>query len=101
MPSRYSSNNTTTRYDGKVVYNTVIYPDVPNQDTDIYVNAHRGDRFDLLAFKYYGNVQDWWLIAVANNIGNTGSMYIAPGTQLRIPIEIDTIINDYNKLNNA
>ena len=101
MPSRYLNNETVRRHDGKEVFNTVIYPDVKQQETDIYINSHKGDRLDLLSFKYYGNVQDWWIIAAANNLGNNGSMYITPGLQMRIPVEINNIIDNYNRLNNV
>jgi len=39
-----------------------------------------------------------WIIAVANNL-NEASFFINPGTQLRIPGSISTVLNDLEKIN--
>lgn len=101
MPGRYKDNKITTRFDNKLVYTSTIYPEVELKDTDIYLTTRKGDRLDLLSFKYYGNVQDWWLIAIANNLGNNGSLHLKPGEQIRIPTDIDSIIQEYNRINNV
>jgi nucleoid-associated protein YgaU len=54
-------------------------------------------RLDHLAHRFYENANYWWVIAIANNI--KGTMYATPGTQLRIPREIGSIMHDYNKIN--
>ena len=96
--ARYSEESVRTRFDGKLIYNSVIYPIIPQKETDIIVTARVGDRLDLLAYKYYNNKNDWWIIAVASEL-NQGSLHVEPGTQLRIPIEVDDIIQDYNRIN--
>ena len=41
----------------------------------------------------------WWIIASANNL-RKDSMFIAPGTQLRIPIDLVSFDSDFGKINN-
>ena len=56
------------------------------------------DRIDLLAFKYYGDVTLWWVIAKANHLGK-GTLRLEPGRQIRIPRAIEAIMEDFRKLN--
>ena len=44
-----------TKIDGKLVYKTSRYPEVPLSSNDIYVYTTQGDRFDTLAQQYYGD----------------------------------------------
>ena len=66
-------------------YNTTIYNEIPQTNTDIYVISQQGDRLDLLAQQFYGSTSLWWFIAQANNIS---TMNLEPGTSLRIPSSI-------------
>ena len=83
-------DNNMGRYDnvkvkdveGRKSYKTTYYDKVPERNDDIYVQSTDGDRFDLLAFKYYGNPNLWWFIAKANNMK---FMNIEPGNIIRIP----------------
>ena len=68
--------------EGRKSYKTTYYDKVPERNDDIYVQSTDGDRFDLLAFKYYGNPNLWWFIAKVNNLT---TMNIPAGTSLRIP----------------
>ena len=95
---RYASNATQTRWDGKQVYMTTIYPPVPPSNTDLLVTAVQGDYLDTLAFKYYNDPTLWWVIANVNNLGK-GRLSVPPGTQLRIPTDIATILNQFTQLN--
>jgi len=61
---------------------TTIYSVIPKSDSDIYVLTQPGDRLDLLAEQYYGDVNLWWYIAKANHLR---FMTLEPGTSLRIP----------------
>jgi hypothetical protein len=99
MPYRYSNievkktSDTGVRY---IVNN--IYPDIPYTDTDQYVITTIGDRLDLLAFDVYKDVSLWWIIASANNL--PGDSLVPPiGMQLRIPTNIQAILNKYNSIN--
>lgn len=77
---------------------SVIYPRIPNRNDDVYIMSQVGDRLDYLAWKYYGNVDLWWIIAQANHIGK-GQLVIKEGKQIRIPKDTDAIIQDYLNLN--
>ena len=65
-------------------YLTTRYPNFTRMEGDYYIISRRGDRCDLLAQQFYGDVRHWWIIANANNIGK-GSFNIEPGQQIRIP----------------
>lgn len=79
---------------------TNLYPEIPLDESDIYVITDFGDRLDLLANQFYQDVTLYWIIAIANpDKVNFGSITIPSGTQLRIPIRINDILNSYNSLN--
>ena len=85
---------------GNRYYRTVFYPEVGPTESDIYVETEFGDRLDLLANQFYGDVTLYWIISIANpNVINLGSISPPPGTQLRIPVNISGIIDSYNRLN--
>lgn len=98
MANRYVDIQIKNNESGKRVTRSVLYPPIPRQVDDIYVITTPGDRIDLLAYKYYSNVSYWWIIAEANAIGK-GSMTIPVGLQLRIPINLTNILQDYRELN--
>lgn len=98
MANRYVDIQLKNNESGKRVTRSVLYPPIPRQVDDIYVLTTPGDRIDLLAYKYYSNVSYWWIIAEANAIGK-GSMTIPVGLQLRIPINLTNILQDYRELN--
>jgi phage tail protein X len=79
-------------------YLTTRYANIPTSIDDEYIITKRGDRLDLLAYKYYNDVTKWFIIAVANNLGK-GSMAVPPGIQLRIPMNT-IIFEDTLKTNN-
>ncbi len=51
--------------------------------SDLFHVVSDSDRIDLIAYRYYGDVRLWWIIAELNNILNP--LEILPGTILRIP----------------
>ena len=61
---------------------TTIYSSIPESDNDIWVITQQGDRLDILAHQFYGDVTLWWYIAKANNLT---FMTLPTGTSLRIP----------------
>jgi len=97
-----------TKIDGKVVYKTSRYPEIPLSENDIYVYTVRGDRFDVLAQQYYKNSSLWWIISIANT-GNAGtdlstnlpqnSLVIPEGLQIRIPADPLGVIEVFNTIN--
>jgi hypothetical protein len=100
MINRYK-NIPTTKINKKTLYKTSRYPEVPLSENDIYVVTTVGDRLDNLAFTYYKDSELWWIIAVANNNINRGSLFPQPGTQLRIPSNVNNILNQIEVLNKA
>jgi hypothetical protein len=94
MASRYTNNETKKLNDGRNVYRSRIYPEIPLSDNDIYVASETGDRLDTLAYQYYNNSSYWWIIASANNIHNA-PFGLKDGTILRIPQNYIQIVNKF------
>ena len=85
---------------GSVYYKTNSYPEISLSENDIYVVTEFGDRLDLLANQFYGDVTLYWIIASANpDKVNFGSVFVTEGTQLRIPTDVSEIVDNYNRLN--
>ena len=80
-------------------YATVKYPEIPLSANDIYVLTNEGDRLDLLAQQYYGDVNLYWIISIANNNLQQNSFSLPPGSQIRIPQDLSSIISAYRNLN--
>lgn len=83
----------------KRFYSTVKYPEIPLSVSDIYVTTQKSDRYDILANQYYGDKSLWWIISIANPSITQNTIYPPMGIQLRIPTNISSILNSYNKLN--
>lgn len=94
--SRYKNNETKVLRDGRRVYRSKIYPNIPLRNDDVYVVTQTGDRLDLLAFEYYQDQRLWWIIAAANNIHNA-QIGLVEGTILRIPQNYIQIQSNFNK----
>ena len=95
---RYNNIPIQSRYDGKKVYKTTIYPPIPKSPSDLQVISNEGDYLDTLALKYYSDPTLYWIIANANNIGK-GRMSVEAGLTLRIPMDISGIVNQFNNVN--
>jgi len=98
---RYEQNTILTeRFTNKAYYKNKLYPNIPISSEDIFVITTTGDRLDLLAYTYYKNPEYWWIISMANNNITKGSMFPQPGTQLRIPLNVNEVLRTFNELNN-
>ena len=97
--SRYNNIPKVKTTDGERLYKTVKYPEIPRSNNDIYVITTDGDRYDVLAFKYYEDKSLWWVISSANAEYTQGSLYPPVGVQLRIPGNLNSILTAYNALN--
>lgn len=95
---RYENIKVLQSPEGKQYRTTTIYPETPISENDYYIITTAGDRYDTLADQFYSDHTLWWVIASANN-SERASLIVEPGIQLRIPGNIDTIINNYNKVN--
>jgi nucleoid-associated protein YgaU len=67
----------------------------------VYVITTVGDRLDSLANSYYNDSTLWWVIAAANNNATKGALYPTPGTQLRIPTNLNAVLSLFNQFNKA
>tara|TARA_R110000851_G_scaffold205321_1_gene357352 strand:+ start:257 stop:577 length:321 start_codon:yes stop_codon:yes gene_type:complete len=95
---RTVTNNIRTR--GTLYTSPPKYPLIPQSNNDIYVRTGWGDRFDNLAYQFYGDITLWWIISAANpNIVDFSSIFIPIGTEMRIPQNIGAIVDSYNALN--
>ena len=101
MATRYDNKIILTTDQGKPYYKGKFYPNIPLSETDEYVITTIGDRLDSLAYSYYNDVNYWWVIAAANNNATKGSMFPVPGTQLRIPTDLNTVLQLFNNFNQS
>ena len=95
------------RYKGNIVkkdknniryYKPRIVPNIPIKDTDIFAYPIYGDRYDTMAQRYYENSNLWWIIAKANEISD-GRIAPDPLVKLRIPTEIEDILQSISEAN--
>tara|TARA_R100001129_G_scaffold175321_1_gene148283 strand:- start:172 stop:471 length:300 start_codon:yes stop_codon:yes gene_type:complete len=94
---RYSNNNIRVDKDGKRVYPTTYYPEIPIQNSDSIVTVKDGTRIDNLAAQYYNDVSLWWVIAKAN--GFKGKVVFQSGDLVRIPTDLSPILGKFEELN--
>ena len=81
---------------GKKILKTTILPNIGADIADVIIISRYGERLDLLSNEHYGTPSYWWIIAEANGIGK-GSLAIPTGKQLRIPMNTEEIVNDFNQ----
>ena len=94
---RYNTNRVVNK-NGKRYLQSYVLGDIPESDPgDIFIEVSTTDRLDLIADKFYGNPNLWWIIAQANAIGK-GTLYIKEGAILRVPANPNIILNN-NKNN--
>lgn len=99
MPYRYENVQITKdNNDKNQLYETNVYPDVQVSENDNYVITALGDRLDLLALDFYGDMSYWWVIAIANELPGD-SLYPPVGVQLRIPSSAIAANNSYKREN--
>ena len=101
MPNRLRTikikkdQTTNNRY-----YKNIEYPEIPVRSNDIYIISKSTDRLDLLAFDYYKDSGLWWVISKANpDKVKRDSFFLNPGLQIRIPSEIESIYESFERLN--
>ena len=102
MANRYSrASKGIDKATNNRIYNSVLYPQINPANSDIVIFVKEGtNRLDLLAHKYYGNPNLWWIISQANNLSGD-TFFIPTGQKIRIPSDIETIIRDMDELNNT
>ena len=81
-------------------YKHIKYPTIPPSIYDVYIITTVGDRLDLLASQFYNDIKLWWVIAIANKgILRTDSYAVKGGLEIRIPQNIQRIIQNFITLN--
>ena len=88
---RYKNSAVKKSKDGVRYYKPTIVPNIPIKDSDIFIFPVYGDRFDTIAQRYYNDSNLWWIIAKANELSR-GELSPNPEKKIRIPTEIDDIL---------
>ena len=83
---------------GQRVYGVTLYPTIPIQDGDKFYYPIDGERVDSVAEKFYGDQSLWWIIAEANKLKD-GGFALEPDIELRIPININPILQEFRNIN--
>ncbi len=60
---------------------------IPFHPEDQFIIAKKGDRFDQIAHRYYGDQRAWWILRTANP--DSFGLFPTAGTQIRIPSNRD------------
>lgn len=84
------STNKIQNSDGITKQSTQIIPKILSNNEDIFIRSNPAISLYILADKYYGDSDLWWIIARANNIN---SFIVTDGRLLRIPIRPEFSIN--------
>ena len=79
-------NTEKLKKDGKLVYRSTLFESVPVGPNDTYIITQSGDRLDLLAYRFYGDVSLWWYIARANNVFTFNVLYESKLSSFAKPI---------------
>ena len=84
----------------KRYYNRIKYPEIPLNINDLYIITSIGDRLDLLANRFYGDTELWWVIATANmNKVRRDNFALKPNIEIRIPANLRSVLSDFEQLN--
>ncbi len=85
LQSRYLYTKTVADSNKNVIYGLFSKHGFYDLTDSIYhiVTKREANRLDIIADKYYGNPQYWWMIAMANNI--IDPFILVEGTTILIP----------------
>lgn len=96
---RYKTIPQTHSLDGRRLYQTTKYPVPITSDNDLYVITQEEDRFDNLAYEYYGDSTLWWVLSISNPNLPQNSYFPPVGAMLRIPANITGVISNFEQIN--
>ena len=100
MPLRTEYIDIRRNSNRKRYFKALKYPEIPLSIDDLYVITSNRDRLDLLANQFYNDVDYWWVIANANpGLIRRDSFLLKPGIEIRIPQNIQKIIEGFIELN--
>ena len=97
MANRYNTSKILRDENGTRYLNRVEYPSIPIRDNDVFIRGVFGETFMNIANRFYQDKDLWWIIARANNQGD--SIYDVPGKEYRIPQNITLILQELEQLN--
>jgi hypothetical protein len=97
MANRYNTSKILRDENGTRYLNRVEYPSIPIRDNDVFIRGVFGETFMNIANRFYQDKDLWWIIARANNQGD--SIYTVPGKEYRIPQNINLILQELEQLN--
>ena len=101
MPySRYTEIPQKKDNNNRRVLVSTIYPPIARHSDDIYILTTVGDTLYAIALQYYNSVNYYWIIAEANEGLDKTTQSLIPGLQLRIPSQLQQILEDFKDLNN-
>ena len=99
MPSRLNYI-IKKRTNNKNYYTNHKYPEIPLSVNDLYIITTSGDRLDSLAYEFFNDTDLWWVITTANpDIIRRDSFSLKPGLEIRIPNNVQGIIEAFEALN--
>ena len=99
MPSRLNYI-LKKRTNNKRYYVNIKYPEIPLSVNDMYIITTVGDRLDTLANEFFNDVDLWWIITTANpDVIRRDSLNLPPGIEIRIPDNVQGIIEEFEALN--
>tara|TARA_B100001094_G_C17830729_1_gene623081 strand:- start:74 stop:376 length:303 start_codon:yes stop_codon:yes gene_type:complete len=99
MPSRLNYI-LKKRTNNKRYYTNIKYPEIPLSVNDIYIITTVGDRLDTIANQFLNDVDLWWIITTANpDVIRRDSLSLPPGIEIRIPDNVQGIIEAFEALN--
>jgi len=96
--NRYDFNKPIIKKDNNRIQGQTLYPPIIPKSSDLYVVVRDGQRLDTLADQYYKDAKLWWVIAQSNNITG-GTLFVKPGSQIRIPMDLASINSALKQLN--
>ena len=105
MASRYQNtpiilSPTKNEKRGFPIQRSTRYPEIPLDVNDIYAYTTEGDRLDLLAQQFYGDISLWCIISAGNpEVLSLNSLFIPVGTEIRIPSNVSLAKSLFNSLN--
>ena len=98
--SRYDKFS-KVRKNPKDPYRLETFPAIQNEDLNSIphnvVMWKESDRMDAMAEDMLGDSRYWWVICMMNDLVNPFSYTLIPGTLLKIPHDVSSVINIVNR----
>ena len=96
--SRYENLPLLTHENGKrrvATFPTISAKELQT-DSDVIIQLQETTRLDILAHQYLGDGRYWWAICMLNNMLFPFGNELEPGKLIRIPTDINIILNIIN-----